>query len=249
MTLLSPVTSPQQKSPPRFGDNGQQPQSDANSRFGPGFPVLPLQNLAQPLQNMPQVLSSYANIDKVTQNLGTINTYGGDELLALLGPRAASVAPLLTPGYIGLDVFNKARQSYLANEELPRRERIKRTAIKTGDVLLMHTLASVGIPLLLTRRINRLVKHLLAKPKVPEILVKNPKWVTGGAVLVTMIVLSKPIRFVTDFVLDWTYRPLLERKRRKEVQKILQTQWDRQLQFFQGQKLFNRTLGLNSSQV
>jgi hypothetical protein len=55
-----------------------------------------------------------------------------------------------------------------------------------------------------------------------------------------MLVLAKPIQKFTNFVLNWTYRPLLEKKRREEVQKIWQKQLDRQMQWFQTQPLMNR---------
>ena len=204
-------------------------------------PATPLtwQQWASSMQAVPQVLGQYADTNQIAQDLQKINAYGGGELLSLLGPRAAAIAPWLGPGYIGLDVYNQARKIYEANAELERQQRIRETAIKTGDIALAHGLATLGIPLLLTRQVNRLVHHFTDKPKTPALFARHPRWVTTFAMLGLMLVLAKPIQMVTNFVLNWTYRPLLEKKRREEVQKILQKQLERQTQWLQMQSLLN----------
>jgi hypothetical protein len=186
------------------------------------------------------VLVQHANTAQMQQDLRYVNSYGGGELLTLLGPRTAAVAPWLGPGYIGLDVYNQAKNAYLANSDMERQQRIRETAVKTGDVAMVHGLASIGIPLLVTKQVSRVVHYFLDKPAAPALLARHPKLVVSAVMFGLMLVLAKPIQKLTNFVLNWTYRPLLEKKRREEVQKIWQKQLDREMQWFQAQALANR---------
>lgn len=179
----------------------------------------------------------------MAQGLNTLNTYGGEELLPLLAPRAAAVAPWLTPGYVGMDVFNQARKTYAESADLSRNERLQKTVIQTGDMAAFHLLGTIGLPLLLVKPINKAVHHLLAKPGTPVLLSKHPNWVSTGVVLASMVALSKPIRALTEFILDWTYRPMLEKKRREEVQQLWQAQMNQQLQRFQTQPFLKHWTG------
>jgi hypothetical protein len=224
----------------RLNFRGAEQQTDPSTNpTSPQTAALPWQNWVQPLQAVPQVLQQHANPNQIAQDLRVMNAYGGGEILSLL-PGTVAVSSVLGPSYIGLDVYNQARQAYLSNANLEQQQRIKETAIKTGDVALVHGLASVGIPLLLAKQVSRRVHQLLDKPKTPPLLARHPKIIVSAAMFGLMLVLAKPIQLFTNFVLDWTYRPLLERKRREEVRKIWQIQMDRQLQWFQTQSLLNR---------
>lgn len=212
-------------------------------------PRNPAEQRSAPVNTAWQQWAQQVNTAQIAQDLQRVNNYGGGELLSLLGPRAAAVSPWLAPGYVGLDVYNQAKQVYAANAELERQERIKKTVIKAGDLALVHGIASIGLPLLLTKQVNRLVRHLVNKPSVPPILVRHAKWVSVGAMLALMVALSKPIQILTNFVLNWTYRPLLERKRREEVRKLIQEQRERQLQWLQAQSLWNARRNTSASGV
>ena len=229
-----PSTSPIQQSLPT--------ESSENAASNPARGYRGLSNawqlLYSPIQNAPQVLGQQIQMDNMVQDLNMVQHYGG-ELVPLLLPQVAPLSTIFAPGYAGLEVFNQAQKTDEENADLSRQDRIKKTAIRTGDVALFHLLATIGLPLLLTRRIHHFVHRQLEKPVAPERLKRHQRWVTGIVILSSVLLFSKPITRLTDFILNWTYRPLLDKKRRAEALEILKKQRNAQLDFLRLQSFMN----------
>jgi hypothetical protein len=145
--------------------------------------------------------------------------YGGD-VLPVLAPRLASATPIISGAFAGYNAYSAVRSEYDSTKDLPPRTRYQKLAAKIGDLTLFHLLANLVIPGLMAKKVNQWIEKALTSPKVPAVITRHPKWVTILALTMLTAVISKPVNKLVNFVLDWTYRPLVEKRKREKWQKL-----------------------------
>lgn len=119
--------------------------------------------------------------------------------------------------------YRSLATEYQNTRELPIQERSKKLATKAGDVVLFTLLGTFALPALMATRVNRWVEKNLTHPRVPAAMARNPKVMTAVALGVIGALAAKPMNALVNLIMDWTYRPIVEEKRRKE---FLQAQAD-----------------------
>jgi hypothetical protein len=110
--------------------------------------------------------------------------------------------------------YKSLATEYQNTKELPIQERSKKLATKAGDVMLFTLLGTFALPALLATSVNRWVEN--NRTRMPAVMARNPKIVTAAALGMIGAVVAKPVNALVNWVMDWTYRPIVEEKRRKE---------------------------------
>lgn len=157
--------------------------------------------------------------DHIIQNLNYAQQYGG-EVLPVIAPRLASATPIISGAFAGYAAYDTFRREYNSTKDLPPKTRYQKLAAKAGDITLFHLFANLVIPGLLARKTNAWIKEGLKNPRVPGFIARHPKWVTALALTLLTAVISKPVNKLVNFILDWTYRPLVEKRKREKWQKL-----------------------------
>jgi hypothetical protein len=160
---------------------------------------------------------------------------GGDILPAL-----EPLSPIISAGYVGQNAYQTFQTTYNSNKDLSPRERWKTTTVKTADVTLLQMLSTFLIPLFLFKKMNPWIEKPLKKamakfPKLKKFL--EHRWIpsmlkgekAASAITATVLtalttILNKPINALANDILDWTYRPLVEKHRREKIRKE-QEEW------------------------
>jgi hypothetical protein len=156
---------------------------------------------------------------QIINQLNYAQMYGG-EALPVLVPRLASATPIISGAFAGYTAYDSFRREYNDTKDLPPKTRYQKLAAKLGDLTLFHLFASLIIPGLMAKKVNQWVNNILKKPHVPPFIARHPKWVTAAALFLTAAVISKPVNKTVNFILDWTYRPLVEKRKREKWLKL-----------------------------
>lgn len=206
--MTSPVS-------PAMATNGKMPM--------PGMPTCP----PGTPQNSQQRQTQQDNHWHPTQMLPHISTnqiwqglQAGEELIPVMAPQLAHFTPLISIGYAGRDIYSTFRHAYNKTEKLPLEARIRKIAADTGDVTLFHLFSTFLIPLLLAKKLGGwLMPRIENNPRLPEKIATHPKLATAGVLTVIAVALMNPVNAVVDFILDHSYRPLVEKRKRDKLRK------------------------------
>lgn len=149
-----------------------------------------------------------------------------EELIPIVAPQLSHFTPLISIGYAGRDIYSTFNHAYKKTEKLPLEQRIKKIAADTGDVTLFHLFSTFLIPLLLAKKVgNWLMPKVKNNPRLPNAMAKHPEIITAGALTVIAVALMNPVNTLVDFLMDHTYRPLVEKRKRDKLRKEQEKLW------------------------
>jgi hypothetical protein len=195
-------------SPPPAGQDGQRQQP----YYWPQF---------NPVSVLPRISS-----DQVWQGLQV-----GEELIPVVAPSLSHVTPLISVGYAGKDIYYTFTNAYKKTEDLPPGKRLQKIAAETGDITLFHLFSTFLIPLLLYKRVKNWIEPKIQdNPRLPALISRSkhgPVLVTGAILTLIGLATSKPVNKGVDALLDVTYRPLVEKRKREKLIKQ-QKEWLKQ---------------------
>lgn len=184
------------------------------------------QNNGRPGNNgSPQSQSSHL-LPHISTNQILQGLQASEEIIPVVAPQLSHVTPLISIGYAGRDIYSTFQHAYKKTERLPIQERVKKIAADTGDVTLFHLLSTFLIPLLLAKKVGGwLNPRVKDNPKLPKFMSRNPRLVTAAVLTGIAIALMNPMNTVVDFLLDHTYRPLVEKRKRDKLRREQEKLW------------------------
>jgi hypothetical protein len=137
---------------------------------------------------------------------------------------AVSVAgymPVAGYAYAGQDIVRSAQSTYYKNQDASTRERVKKTAEVVADKTIYHLIGTIFLPLF--------ISHQILSPPVEKLIALIPDksrfakmktyhhFVKFSVFMLAAIMLHTPIDWVTDKILEYAYRPLLDKKKREDL--------------------------------
>jgi hypothetical protein len=158
----------------------------------------------------------HVSADQWISRASTTNDIGGS-LAGLAIPEIAQYSDILSPGYAGLRVLNTARETYKNSGGS-----VKETLIETSNATLFHAIASIGLPLYISRFSNKHFQNLYKEIKKPAWVAKQVKTLSFLSSAVVMIILAKPINDSVSYLLNRYYRPWITGFEGKEPNKTPQ---------------------------
>lgn len=197
----NPYRQPSPSQPSSYSQSSQNKNSQPYLPFQPDFLLHQVQGISP---------------DSVYQNFSNFTS-----VLPAALPEASLVVPLAGPiistGIAGLDIYHTYKDSANKYKDLSPDERWRKTADKTGKRVEYQVLAAFVLPALALATAYKGLNRTLKYPWLPSAFVRHPKWYKAGGALIGLVALNGPISKVSTWITDWTWNPLIQHRKPKEL--------------------------------
>ncbi|MEM0950572.1 MAG: hypothetical protein AAGI66_00330 [Cyanobacteria bacterium P01_H01_bin.74] len=143
--------------------------------------------------------------------LGTV-TGALDEIVSGVFP-----FPAFSLAYASKDIYHNAKKVYNEHPEDSAQERMKKAAKVSADMAMYHAVATLALPMILTRMAQKTIENYMG-PTERTFKSRLKSMTTQAAIFATLtFALIEPINWVTNKLLDYTYRQISEKEQRDKL--------------------------------